>query len=151
MLHRQELNLNKPCIPTHRWRCLPRRERLTQRAAQAFSLPAGFAGGVGVGAFELGFVGCVGFFGMGRSVAQDMKVTYDKEADAAYIQFSVETPDDADEVSDGIVFDLAPNDRLIGIEILDASKRFSVETLTKFEIDQESINDAFEMSKSKSD
>jgi uncharacterized protein YuzE len=80
-----------------------------------------------------------------------MKVSYDKEADAAYIQFSVETPDDADEVSDGIVFDLAPNDRLIGIEILDASKRFPVETLTKFETDQESVNDAFEMSKSKHD
>lgn len=46
------------------------------------------------------------------SCCDEMKVTYDKETGAAYIQFPTESPDDADEVSDGIVFDLAPNDRL---------------------------------------
>ena len=63
-----------------------------------------------------------------------MKISYDKEADAAYIQFSDEQPIGVVEADDILNMDLTEDDRLVGIEILDASKKFPVETLYKYEI-----------------
>lgn len=68
-----------------------------------------------------------------------MKITYDSEADAAYIQLSDLEPDDLIEATDGVNLDMADDNKLIGIEILEASKKFPIETLRKFELDTEMI------------
>ena len=70
-----------------------------------------------------------------------MKITYDSEADAAYIQFSDLQPAGVVEAEDGINLDMTDDDKLIGIEILDASKKFSIATLRKFEYDDELLEE----------
>ena len=66
-----------------------------------------------------------------------MKISYDREADSAYIQLSDEQPDGALEAMDGVNIDLTPENRMVGIEILEASKKFPIETLYKYEMEQE--------------
>ncbi len=51
-----------------------------------------------------------------------MRVTYDKRADALYIAFG-EGPATVQEVAEGIALDWDGEGKLLGIEILDASKR----------------------------
>jgi uncharacterized protein YuzE len=56
-----------------------------------------------------------------------MKIRYDKEADAAYIY--IRSPISKGEVRrseriNGIIFDFDKRERLIGIEVLSASKTF---------------------------
>ena len=52
-----------------------------------------------------------------------MKITYDPEADALYIQLRQIAPGEADnrELGGGIVADYGPDGLLSGLEILDAS------------------------------
>ena len=58
-----------------------------------------------------------------------MKVRYDDEVDAAYIQLSSKHPKGAIEVKEGIVVHVANNDEIVGIEILKASERFPIRNL----------------------
>lgn len=53
-----------------------------------------------------------------------MKITYDPEVDALYIQLRPLGAGEAEnrELGDGIICDYGPDGRLAGIEILDASK-----------------------------
>lgn len=58
-----------------------------------------------------------------------MKITYDSEVDALYIQF-LETTVTTQHLAEGIVADYDAEGRLAGIEILDALRRWgSEETL----------------------
>ncbi len=66
-----------------------------------------------------------------------MKISYDSQADTAYIQLSDVEPDFAEEGPEGITFDMTEDGRLMGIEILDASKKFPIDTLNKFEREME--------------
>jgi uncharacterized protein YuzE len=52
-----------------------------------------------------------------------MKISYDAEMDALYIQLRELGPGQAEnrDLGDGIVADFAPDGRIAGIEILDAS------------------------------
>ena len=52
-----------------------------------------------------------------------MKITYDKEADALYLHFQEGAFYRTKEVSEGIVLDIGKKNKILGIEILDASKR----------------------------
>jgi uncharacterized protein YuzE len=52
-----------------------------------------------------------------------MKISYDAEADALYIQF-LETTVTTEHLAEGIAADYDAKGRLAGIEILDAMKRF---------------------------
>lgn len=52
-----------------------------------------------------------------------MKITYDPEVDALYIQF-LETTVTTEHLAEGIAADYDAEGRLAGIEILDALKRF---------------------------
>ena len=52
-----------------------------------------------------------------------MKITYDKEADALYLYFQEGVFSRTKEVSEGIVLDIGKKNKILGIEILDASKR----------------------------
>jgi uncharacterized protein YuzE len=64
-----------------------------------------------------------------------MKVFYDKEADAAYIRLSLEEPEGVIEMAEGVNLDTSRGNRVVGIEILDASKKFPIETLYSFEVE----------------
>lgn len=63
-----------------------------------------------------------------------MKVQYDKEADAAYIQLSSKHPHGAVEIKEGVVIHTTGKDEIVGIEILDASKRLPIRNLYKLEV-----------------
>ena len=49
-------------------------------------------------------------------------ITYDKDTNAAYIRFSAESVFESEEISHDIVFDYDSNGKIVGMEILDASK-----------------------------
>jgi len=58
-----------------------------------------------------------------------MKVRYDETVDAAYIQLSSKRPKGAIEIKEGVVLHVANKDKIVGIEILDASHRFPIRNL----------------------
>ena len=63
-----------------------------------------------------------------------MKVRYDKEVDAAYIQMSTKKPDGAVEIAEGVILHTTAKDEIVAIEILDAAKKFPIKTLYKLEL-----------------
>jgi uncharacterized protein YuzE len=63
-----------------------------------------------------------------------MKVKYDKEVDAAYIQLSSKQPDGGIEIDEGLIIHTTSANEIVGIEILDASKKFSIRNLYKLEL-----------------
>lgn len=63
-----------------------------------------------------------------------MKVQYDKDADAAYIQLSSKHPHGAVEINEGVILHTTEKDEIVGIEILDASRRFPIRNLYKLEV-----------------
>jgi len=58
-------------------------------------------------------------------------VTYDAEADAAYIRFSPGQVIESEEVSDGIVLDYDADGRILGMEVLRARTHLSPDLLGK--------------------
>jgi uncharacterized protein YuzE len=66
-----------------------------------------------------------------------MKIFYDKEVDAAYIRLSDQKPSGVVEVSEGINVDMTDKGQIVGIEILDASKKFPLESLSVCEFDDD--------------
>jgi uncharacterized protein YuzE len=52
-----------------------------------------------------------------------MTITYDSEVDALYIRF-LDVPVTTKHVAEGIAVDYDAEDRIAGLEILDAAKRF---------------------------
>lgn len=55
-----------------------------------------------------------------------MKIEYDKEVDALYIRLQEMHVNRTVEIEDGINIDLDKNGKLIGIEILNATDRYSL-------------------------
>ena len=53
-----------------------------------------------------------------------MKIEYDREADALYIILKKGKPHDNIDIEDGVTVDLDKKRHILGIEILDASRRF---------------------------
>jgi len=58
-----------------------------------------------------------------------MKIYYDQEVDAAYLRLSEESPSGVVEVSEGLNLDLTEDGKIVGIEILNASKNFPLQSL----------------------
>jgi len=54
-----------------------------------------------------------------------MKVYYDDEVDALYLRFGEETPDGVIEISEDVNIDTTSENKITGIEILNASNRNS--------------------------
>ena len=52
-----------------------------------------------------------------------MIISYDHVADALYIKFSDGEIADSEEISEGVIIDYDQNGRVIGVEILNFSKR----------------------------
>ena len=65
-----------------------------------------------------------------------MKLDYDKEVDALYIQFLNEKASETEELEPGIIVDFTKDGRVLGIEILNASKRLLVMESIKDLIDK---------------
>ncbi len=64
-----------------------------------------------------------------------MKIEYSKEADAIYIYFKEDFVEKSREIEDGIVIDFDKNGQMIGIEVLDASKRYSLADIVNINIE----------------
>jgi uncharacterized protein YuzE len=58
-----------------------------------------------------------------------MKIYYDQEVDAAYLRLSDDSPNGVVEVSEGVNLDLTEDGKIVGIEILYASKCFPLQSL----------------------
>ncbi len=70
-----------------------------------------------------------------------MKITYDKEVDAVYLKLLEKKPDGVIEVAEGINIDVTSDGKIVGIELLDAMKKISVESLLTYEIEPESLGE----------
>lgn len=63
-----------------------------------------------------------------------MKIEYDPEADALYIQIREARPDDNIDIEEGVTVDVDEHGHIVGLEILDASKRLSPSDLASITI-----------------
>ncbi len=69
-----------------------------------------------------------------------MRVRIDQKADAVYVNLTDRDIQDSEEVADGIVVDYDAAGRIVGIEILDASKRTGDDAaLKKFSFDMATV------------
>jgi len=64
-----------------------------------------------------------------------MKVYYDKEVDAIYIKLGNKAPDGVIEISEGVNLDTTAEGQIVGIEILDASKKMDVKTILSYQLE----------------
>ena len=70
-----------------------------------------------------------------------MRVRVDHSADAVYVNLTDRPIKDSEEVADGIVVDYDDEGRIVGIEILDASKRTDDPTaLKQFSLELPSVD-----------
>jgi uncharacterized protein YuzE len=61
---------------------------------------------------------------------RSVKIEYDPEADALYIQIREAHADDNIDIEEGVTVDVDKNKHIVGLEILDASKRLSPSDLS---------------------
>ena len=64
-----------------------------------------------------------------------MKIKYDKTADALYIQLREAYVDDNIDIEEGVSIDVDEKRHIVGIEILDASKKLSLKYIVNIEIE----------------
>jgi uncharacterized protein YuzE len=60
-----------------------------------------------------------------------MKSRYDKDTEAMYIYAEGGTPEYSEEIGEGVVVDISEDEKIVGMEILDASEKFSPASLKK--------------------
>ena len=67
-----------------------------------------------------------------------MDITYDNVADALYIHLTREKVHDSDEVCPGIIIDYSDGGSVVGIEVLDFSRRqgLDLNAIVKLDADQ---------------
>ncbi len=64
-----------------------------------------------------------------------MNVSYDNEADTLYIRLGEEQPEGVTEISDGVNVDITREGRVIGIELLEASKKIDIQTILVYSLE----------------
>jgi len=64
-----------------------------------------------------------------------MNIYYDKEVDAVYIKFGNKTPEGVNEISEGVNIDTTSEGNIVGIEILDASKKMDIKTIFSYKLE----------------
>lgn len=64
-----------------------------------------------------------------------MRTHYDRKADPVSIRLGNQKPDDVVEISEGINLDTTKNEKIIGIEILNASQKMNIRTILKYELE----------------
>ena len=65
-----------------------------------------------------------------------MRFHYDDKKDALYIRFDESAYQESDEVEEGIIFDYDKKKKIVGIEILDASKKLTASVRTSLKKNQ---------------
>ena len=70
-----------------------------------------------------------------------MRVYYDNEVDALYLELGDESPEGVIEIAEGVNLDTTSHNRIVGIEILDASKKIDLKTILSYtlELDKDLI------------
>jgi len=64
-----------------------------------------------------------------------MKVYYDNEVDALYLKLGDETPEGVIEITEGVNLDTTSEDKIVGIEILGASKKIDLRTILSYTLE----------------
>ena len=64
-----------------------------------------------------------------------MKVYYDNEVDALYLKLGDESPEGVVEISEGVNLDTTHEDKIVGIEILNASKKIDLKTILSYSLE----------------
>jgi uncharacterized protein YuzE len=64
-----------------------------------------------------------------------MRIEYDAEVDALYVQLKDARPDDNVDVEEGVTVDLDDEGHIVGLEILDAAERLGLESLMNVSIE----------------
>jgi uncharacterized protein YuzE len=64
-----------------------------------------------------------------------MKVHYDNEVDAVYIKLGNQKPEGVIEISEGVNLDTTSDDKIVGIEILNASQKMNIKTILSYELE----------------
>ncbi|MBU3923606.1 MAG: DUF2283 domain-containing protein [Nanoarchaeota archaeon] len=64
-----------------------------------------------------------------------MKITFDKNADAVYIELSDKDFSKNKKIDDSTIIDLDTNGDIIGIELLDVSKRLTTDVLSNITVE----------------
>ena len=70
-----------------------------------------------------------------------MIVHYDNEIDAIYIKLGNKKPDGVIEITEGVNLDTTSDDKIVGIEILNASKKMNIKTILSYglELDEKLV------------
>ncbi|GHT19330.1 hypothetical protein AGMMS49965_22630 [Bacteroidia bacterium] len=63
-----------------------------------------------------------------------MKVKFDKEQDILYVSFSEETIYESDEEKAGLILDYSISGKVVGIEVLNASKHLENPAKVEYEV-----------------
>ena len=66
-----------------------------------------------------------------------MKVYYDDEVDALYLKLGDEQPDGVIEIFEGINLDTTSGEKIVGIEILNASRKMDLKTILSYTLEFE--------------
>ena len=64
-----------------------------------------------------------------------MKIYYDNEVDALYLKLGDEPPEGVIEMAEGVNLDTTSKDRIVGIEILTASKKIDLKTILSYTLE----------------
>lgn len=64
-----------------------------------------------------------------------MKVYYDREVDALYIRLGNKKPEGVIEISEGVNLDTTFDDKIVGIEILEASTKLDIKTILTYTLE----------------
>ena len=64
-----------------------------------------------------------------------MKVHYDDKVDALYIKLGKKKPEGVVEISEGVNMDTTSENKIVGIEILNASKKMNIKTILSYELE----------------
>jgi len=64
-----------------------------------------------------------------------MKVNYDEQVDALYLKLSDQNPDGVIEITEGVNIDTTTDGKLIGIEILNASRKINMDTFLSYSLE----------------
>jgi len=63
-----------------------------------------------------------------------MRINCDDEVDAVYIKLGNQKPDGVIEISEGVNLDTSSDNKIVGIEILNASKKMNIKTILSYEL-----------------
>jgi uncharacterized protein YuzE len=64
-----------------------------------------------------------------------MKVYYDNGVDALYLELGNENPEGVIEISEGVNIDTTSEGKIVGIEILDVSKKIDIKTILSYTLE----------------